>query len=90
MPAAKLSRDTAVLEVIDRVQVLGPQGLPRKYPDRRILDAGTLKGEIQALEADGNLTRARINWAIHFTDARNYLSHLHPTVSNWPNTGLEV
>ena len=54
----------------------------RECLDRRIPDEATLKGEIQALEAERNSTRARVNWRFTSQDARSKLSHLYPSVSN--------
>jgi len=54
----------------------------RECLDRRIPHADTLKGEIQALEAERNNTHARVNWRFTAQDARSKLSHLYPSVSN--------
>jgi uncharacterized small protein (DUF1192 family) len=54
----------------------------RECLDRRIPDEATLKREIQALEAERNSTRARVNWRFTAQDARSKLSHLYPSVSN--------
>jgi hypothetical protein len=54
----------------------------RECLDRRIPDEATLKGEIQALEAERNITHARVNWRFTAQDARSKLSHLYPSVSN--------
>jgi hypothetical protein len=54
----------------------------RECLDRRIPDEATLKGEIQALEAERNNTHARVNWRFTAQDARIKLSHLYPSVSN--------
>ena len=53
----------------------------RECLDRRIPDEATLKGEIQALEAERNITHARVNWRFTSQHARSKLTHLYPSVS---------
>lgn len=54
----------------------------RECLDRRIPDEATLRRETQALEAERNRDRARVNWRFTAGDARNKLPHLYPSISN--------
>ena len=56
--------------------------ISRECLERRIPDEATLKGEIQALEAERNINDARVNWRFTSQHARSKLTHLYPSVSN--------
>jgi len=50
--------------------------------NRRIGDAGALKGEIAALETERNQAQATIDWRFSTVDARQKLQHIYPSVSS--------
>ena len=54
----------------------------RECLDRRIPDEATLRWEIQALEAERNQARAKVNWRFTARDARSKLTHLYPSIPN--------
>jgi hypothetical protein len=54
----------------------------RECLDRRIPDEATLRRELQALEAERNQARARVNWRFTAWDARSKLTHLYPSIPN--------
>jgi uncharacterized small protein (DUF1192 family) len=72
----------SVLSEVEGMAEMELSVFSRECLDRRIPDEATLKREIQALEAERNSTRARVNWRFTAQDARSKLSHLYPSVSN--------